>query len=72
MNKCSKCGEMAYARLVIFTETTFGHGESFHKTYVKCTNCGNKSKEFGYYNWFRDEDLRKAQDSWNEENKSIH
>lgn len=67
MNPCKECGSNINT---IITETSFGHGDSGHKTYVKC-NCGATSKEFSYWGFFRDEDLRSAQDDWNKNNPAI-
>lgn len=68
MNQCIKCGNESYSTIVIYTETTFGHGDSSHKSYVKC-KCGNKSKESGGYGLFSDKALREAQSNWNTENE---
>lgn len=68
MNPCKKCGEVSLGKLVIFTETTFGHGDSGHITYVKCTNCDSTSASFSGYGLFDDKDLRKAQSDWNRNN----
>jgi len=67
MNKCKKCGNSNYSTLVLFTESTFGHGDSTHKCYVKC-QCGNKSKEFTGWGLFEDKNLRLAQKDWNNDN----
>ena len=75
MNKCKECGNQSLGHIVIFTETTFGHGDSGHETYVKCTNklpdgteCGNKTSSYSGYGFFEDTDLRKAQAEWNKNN----
>lgn len=75
MNQCSKCGNRSYSAIVIFTETTFGHGDSSHKTYVKCTHknidgveCGNRTEDVWGRDLFADADLRKAQALWNAQN----
>ncbi len=70
MNKCKKCKTADYSRLVIVTETTFGHGDSQHTTYVECKTCGNRSGSFTDHGFFEDRDLRKAQAHWNDQNAS--
>jgi hypothetical protein len=67
MNKCRKCGNTNYSTIAIHTETTFGHGDSTHKCYVKC-KCGNKSDEFSNWGLFSDKAFREAQANWNEQN----
>ena len=69
MNQCTKCGNQSYSRIIIYTETTFGHGDSGHKCYVRCIECGNASKEEFGYGLFDDKTFRKAQQNWNDENK---
>lgn len=70
MNKCKNCGNMNYSTLVIFTETTFGHGDSTHECYVKCTECGNRSKSVSGWGVFQADSFRSAQKNWNNENET--
>lgn len=69
--KKHKCWEAGIGESKIITETTFGQGESFHRTFVKCEICGKESKKFGGYDWFKDKDLRSAQEDWNTNNKNL-
>lgn len=67
MNKCINCGNNNYSTIVIHTETTFGHGDSSHRCYVKC-QCGNTTTSFSGYGLFSDKALREAQSEWNKQN----
>ena len=66
MNPCKGCGTISLANIIIHTETTFGHGDSSHKTYVKCAVCGTQTVPTWGYGFFEDSDLRKVQEWWNE------
>lgn len=68
MNTCKDCGNVNNSTIVIFTETTFGHGDSTHVCYVKCTQCGNTSKKETDWGLFSDKTFRAAQGNWNKEN----
>ncbi len=68
MNPCIRCGNKSWSDIVIFTETTFGQGDSTHKCYVKCGKCGAKSREFSDWGLFEDTTLRAAQLDWNDNN----
>jgi predicted nucleic-acid-binding Zn-ribbon protein len=69
MDNCKKCGNGNASTIVYFTETTFGHGDSTHRCYVKCLQCGNTSKEESNWGIFEMSTFRKAQQNWIEENK---
>jgi len=69
MNKCKQCGHI---HIIIFTETTFGHGDSQHTCYAKCKQCGRRSEEFTDHNLCDDKTIRKAQASWNKLNPGIY
>lgn len=60
-----KCWRAGTNDSVIVTETTFGHGDSSHVTYIHCKICGRISKRFEGWGFFDDKDLRKAQEDWN-------
>jgi hypothetical protein len=61
-----KCYNAGINNSKIITETSFGHGDSSHITYVKCFICGRKSKEFSNYGFFDDKSLRLAQENFND------
>lgn len=65
MEEKHECYRAGINESKIITETTFGHGDSTHITYVMCSICGKRSEEFGNYGLFENSSLRKAQENWN-------
>jgi hypothetical protein len=60
-----KCSPAGINESIIYTETRFGHGDSSHVCYVKCSICNKSSRPFGNYGLFEPSSLREAQRDFN-------
>ena len=65
--ECSNCKNGNASKIVYVTETHFGYGDSTHTCYVKCEECGHKSKPESDWGIFEIKTFRNAQQNWETE-----